>query len=116
MIDAVEVSDAQAQLSRGRDMSGPAIEQVLFWIVVKLLTVAGDAVGIVLPDGRYAFFAPLLFDGLQFDRVDRHRVGTEVENSRLIDKILDLSQRASVPYLAHAIHDVQYRFRTQRFN
>lgn len=105
MIDALEVGDAQTQLSRGRDMARPAIEQVLLWIVVKLLTVAGNAVRIVLPYGRGAFLASLLFDGLQFDRVHGHRVGTEVENSRLINEILDLSQWAPMPYLAGAVHN-----------
>src|SRR5206468_12348312 len=74
------------------------------------------AVGIVLPDRRHAFFAALVFDGFQFDRVDRHRVSAEVENSRLMDEILDLGQGATVPNLAHAVRDVQYRLGTQRFN
>lgn len=112
MIDAFEVGYAQAQLPRGRNVPGPAIEQVLLSIVVELVTVAGDAVGIVLPDRRRAFFTPLLFDGLKFDGVDRHRVGAEVEESRLMDEILYLRQGTAVPNLAHAVHDVQYRLGT----
>ena len=49
MIDLLEVRNAQAQLPRCRDMSGPAIEQILTRIVEELVIIRGDVLRITIP-------------------------------------------------------------------
>src|SRR5438034_2199110 len=89
VIDAFEVGYAQAQLPRGRNVPGPAIEKVLLSIVVELVTVAGDAVAIVLTHGRCAFFTPLLFDGFKFDRSEEHTSELQSHSDLVCRLLLD---------------------------
>src|SRR5207302_4985405 len=77
MIDLLKICNAQAQLSRCRDVPRAAIEQVLAWVMKELLIVLSDARGIVLSNRRRSFLLPFLFDRLQFYIVNCHRVYAE---------------------------------------
>ena len=90
-------------------MTWPAIEKVLCGIAIELLRIRGDVLRIDVPYGRSASFAPLPFDGLQFDRINRHWIRAQIESSCRINEILNLRKRASVPHLPRAIHNMQHR-------
>ena len=80
--------------------------------MIKVIVVCGDAVRIALPQGRRAPFAALLFNRLQFDGVQSDWIRCCEQNAGLIDEILDLGQRSAMPYLTHAVHDMQHSLRT----
>src|SRR5216110_4120737 len=84
-------------------MARPAIEKVLCGMVIKLLSLRGDVLRIDVPYGRRATFAPLPFDGFQFDRINRHWIRSQIECSCRVNEILNLRKRASVPHLPRAI-------------
>src|SRR5882762_3100497 len=107
VIDLLQVCDAKAELTSRCNMSWLAEEQVLRRVTIKVITVCCDAVRIVLPQGRCAPFAALRFNGLQFDGVQCDWIGCYEENAGLIDEILNLGQRSAMPYLTHAVHDMQ---------
>ena len=79
--------------------------------MIELFAIAGDALGILLPQRWSSLVLTLLFNRLQFDGIHCHRIRRHQQNAALIDEILNLGQRATVPYLSHAIHDVQHRLR-----
>ncbi len=98
VIDLLQVCDAKAELPSRCNMSWLAEEQVFRRVMIKVIIVCCDVVRIVLPQGRYAPFAALRFNGLQFDGVQCDWIRCYEENAGLIDEILDLGERAAVPY------------------
>src|SRR5882672_447135 len=107
VIDLLQVSDTKAEFPSRCYMSRLTEEQVFRGVVKKLIVACCDAVGIVLPQGRCTSFAALLFKGLQFDGIESDWIRCRQENAGLIDEILDLGERPAVPYLPHAVHNMQ---------
>ena len=110
MIDLFQIRDSKPKVTGRRNVSGLAIEQVLRGVAMKFLGVGGNAIRIVLTQRRRTPLAPRLFNRLQFDRVHRDRICRRQQNAGLIDKVLHLGERTAMPYLPHAVHDMQYRF------
>src|SRR5579871_6567725 len=108
MVDLLQVADAEAEFSGRRNVSRLPKEQILRSVVKKNVGIRGDAAGIVFPHRRGAVFATFLLDRLQFNRVHRNRVRRNHQDPRLVDEILDLRERAAMPNLPHAVHDMQH--------
>src|SRR6476620_2644171 len=108
MINLLQIESTEAELSCGCNVSWLAEEQILGGIAEKDPAVRGDTARIVLPQGWRTAFTTFLFNRLEFNGVKSHRVGRDQENSRLIYKILHLCERATMPDLSHAIHDMQH--------
>src|SRR5207245_11277681 len=97
MIDLLKICNAQAQLSRRRDVPRAAIEQVLAWVMKELLIVCSDALGIVLPNRRRPFLLPFLLDRLQFHSVNRRRVASVVKSSAWMISVVHMVGGLSWP-------------------
>lgn len=111
MIDLLQVCDAKAEFPSRCDVSGLAEEQVFRGVVIVVLAFGSNTFRVVQPQGRRSAFATRFFNGLQFDGIHSDWVGRHQESAGWIDEILNLRERPAMPYLTHAVHDMQHGFR-----
>ena len=113
MVNLFQVGNTQSQFSCRGDVVRLPIKQVLRCVLVKLRPILRQAIRIARPDGGRSFRASLGFNLLQFDGIHRDRIGPHEHHACLMDKVLILRQRASVPDHACSVHNMKHRLRAE---
>src|SRR5262249_12768697 len=81
-IDSLHVRNTQSARPGGRYVMRLAVVQILGGILIEFAAIFGQALRITRPDARRAFRQALGLDFFEFNRVHRHRIGADHQDSR----------------------------------